>query len=458
MASVVSAGSTAQASRSGVHYVQSIEGCLSGVIGEHGLTRAEMDRLLADLEPALARLRADHASGALALLHVPEREADILEAEAALARLGQGARTIVFFGTGGSSLGGQTLAQFAGWQIPGDGLPGQERRPRTRFYDNLDPRSLERALGRLDLATTRFVVISKSGNTAETLVQAIVALDAVKAAGLASEIPRLFLGLTEAAREGVANGLRTLFAAHDIAMLEHDPDIGGRFAGLTNVGLLPALARGLDVRALRAGARAVVEATLEARRPADAPAALGAAVAVGLSRARAVRAQMVIAYADRLAKLSDWHAQLWAESLGKEGMGTLPVGALGPRDQHSQLQYLMDGPREVLVTVLRPRIEGEGPRIDPELAAQAGIPYLAGRTVGDLVAAQARAIPEALASVGRPVRTIDIPRLDEGALGALMMHFMLETILAAHLLGIDPFDQPAVETGKHLARRHLEAG
>ena len=85
----------------------------------------------------------------------------------------------------------------------------------------------------------------------------------------------------------------------------------------------------------------------------------------------------------------------------------------------------------------------------------AGIDFLAGRHAGDLVEAQAHAIPEALAQAKRPVRTFDIPELDERAMGGLMMHFMIETILAAGLLGIDPFDQPAVELGKKLAKERL---
>jgi glucose-6-phosphate isomerase len=93
--------------------------------------------------------------------------------------------------------------------------------------------------------------------------------------------------------------------------------------------------------------------------------------------------------------------------------------------------------------------------VPPELAALASINEVGGLTAGDLVAAQQRAIPEVLIAAGRPVRTIDLGQLDEGALGALMMHFMLETILAGALLGVDPFDQPAVESGKALTRRHL---
>ena len=98
---------------------------------------------------------------------------------------------------------------------------------------------------------------------------------------------------------------------------------------------------------------------------------------------------------------------------------------------------------------------GDGPKLDAALAKAAGIGFLAGRTVGDLVAAQAQAVPDALRQAGRPVRTFDISTLDETALGALLMHFMLETIIAGRLLGIDPFDQPAVEFAKILARERL---
>jgi glucose-6-phosphate isomerase len=437
-------------------FSQSIDGALDMTIGAHGLPRASLARWLARLEPEMDRLRADYDTGSLPLLRVPEQTADISEAEAALARLSVGAHTIVFFGIGGSSLGGQTLAQLAGWHVPGGMDEHQRQRPRTRFYDNLDPQSLGRAIDALELAATRFVLISKSGNTHETLVQALVALQAVKAAGLQHEIPRLFLGLTEPAADGKSNGLRSLLAAHQIPVLEHHTGIGGRFSALTNVGLLPALARGVDVRALRAGARAVVDLLRSAEKPDHLPAAVGAALNVALAKERDIRVLVMMPYADRLGRFAHWFVQLWAESLGKNGQGTTPIACLGPVDQHSQLQLFMDGPREHLITVLRLATAGTGPRLDPALAQMAGVGELAGRTVGDVVAAQSLAVPAALAQAGRPVRAIDIGRLDSYTMGALMMHFMLETILAGRLLGVDPFDQPAVELGKRLTRERLQ--
>lgn len=439
-----------------VPYRQSIEGCLEQCIGKHGLRSDELARYLEVLGPALARLQDDYSARRLPHLRIPEATEDIAEAEAAFEGLCRGARVVIFFGTGGSSLGGQTLAQLGGWHIPGTADENQKRRPRTRFYDNLDGATLQSALETFDdLEGVRFIVISKSGGTPETLVQALAALSAVKNAGLGARIPSLFLGVTEPAAAGRPNPLRQLFEALGIPLLDHHAGIGGRYSVLTNVGLLAAMARGLDPRAVRAGARTVVDALGAAKLPAEFAPAQGAAAVVALSRERGVRAQVMMPYSDRLGRFAHWFAQLWAESLGKDGKGTAPIACLGPLDQHSQLQLFMDGPREYLVTVVRVPTAGIGPSIDPTLAGSAGLEFLAGRRAGDLVAAQAEALPEALKRAGRPVRTFDLDALDERSLGALMMHMMLETILAADLLGVDPFDQPAVELAKKITRARV---
>ena len=116
----------------------------------HGLSEAELARWLERLAPAIARLQDDYRSRRLPHLRIPEETADIAEAEAAFARLAQGARAVIFFGTGGSSLGGQTLAQLGGWHIPGTADEAQRKRPRTRFYDNLDGHTLASALHSFD--------------------------------------------------------------------------------------------------------------------------------------------------------------------------------------------------------------------------------------------------------------------------------------------------------------------
>ncbi len=176
---------------------------------------------------------------------------------------------------------------------------------------------------------------------------------------------------------------------------------------------------------------------------------------MALAESLGVAATVVMPYSDRMAPFALWHRQLWAESLGKHGRGTTPINATGTVDQHSQLQLYLDGPNDKMFTIVM--TDSGGDPVDGSLACDPALDYLAGRSLGDLLDACQRGTAEALVAAGRPVRVIAVDAVDEATLGALMMHFMLETIIAAHLLDVDPFDQPAVEDGKHRARAYLDA-
>jgi glucose-6-phosphate isomerase len=212
---------------------------------------------------------------------------------------------------------------------------------------------------------------------------------------------------------------------------------------------------GLDIGAIRRGASEALGPVLAKKKPADVPAAVGAALNVALAETKQKSISVLMAYADRLERFTHWYVQLWAESLGKEGKGTTPLAALGPVDQHSQVQLFIAGPRDKLFNILTVGGKGLGLRMDAELAKISGEPGFGGKTIGDLAAAEGRATAETLASNGCPVRTLHVDALDETSVGELMMHFMLEIIIAAHLMGIDAFDQPAVEEGKVLAKKYL---
>lgn len=436
--------------------IQSIDLAREDRTGGHGVSAKIYDDALTRSADALGALRKMYADKSLRLLQLPAEQSDLAGIRDAGRKLAAGATDIVILGIGGSSLGGQTLAQLADYAVPGLGV--LRTPPRIHFMDNLDPQTFGAFLSKLPLATARFVCVSKSGGTGETLMQTIAALSAVKAAKLEARIPDIFLGLTEPAKSGKRNGLRELLGTQKVAMLDHDTGVGGRYSALTNVGLLPAAALGLDIGQIRAGAGASLAPVLAGKSPAEVPAAVGAALSIALAESKGKTISVMMAYADRLEKFVKWYVQLWAESLGKDGKGTTPVGALGPVDQHSQLQLFIAGPRDKLFTVITTAMAGKGPRIDGELAKLAGEDGFGGKTIGDLVAAQGRATIETLARNGCPVRSIHIETLDEFALGELLMHFMLETIIAAHLLGVDPYDQPAVEEGKILAKRYLTGG
>ncbi|MBL0404818.1 glucose-6-phosphate isomerase [Microvirga aerilata] len=434
---------------------QSIDLALESNIGGGGLPQAALDAALGLVGDAMKRLAEDDASGRLPLLHMPRTSDDLASTREAAAFLRDDATDVVFLGTGGSSLGGQTLAQLKDFAVPGAGRFTES--PRVHFLDNLDPVTFDRVLHKLPLSSTRFVSISKSGGTGETLMQTIAVLSALDKAGLKALPKDMFLGLSEPRKEGGRNALRDLLEPEGVRFLDHHTGIGGRYSVLTDVGLLPAAVLGLDIAAIRQGAADAYEPFRSGAATKDAPAALGAALNVAMAR-EGKGITVAMAYADRLERFTRWWVQLWAESVGKDGHGTQPVAAIGPVDQHSQLQLYLAGPNDKLFTVMTTGVEGQGPLMDEKLAKRAGEPGFAGKRIGDLVAAQGRATADTLAKNGRPTRQIHVEKLNERAVGELLMHFMLETILAGYALGVDPFDQPAVEEGKILAKQYLAQG
>jgi len=158
-------------------------------------------------------------------------------------------------------------------------------------------------------------------------------------------------------------------------------------------------------------------------------------------------------YVDALQPFTFWYRQLWAESLGKDGNGTLPVNALGTVDQHSQLQLYLSGPKDKFFNLIL--AEKTDSTEVPSLSNEIDLGYLDGKSFGDLLDASQRATAETLIRHGRPTRIFHIQQPNEEAVGALMAHYMLETMLTARLLGVNPFDQPAVEESKALARNYL---
>ncbi len=428
----------------GIPFTQDIGRAFAG-----GITQAAFESNLKRLDATLAQMRSAYEKNSLALLRLPERTADLRAVEALAAKLRE-ATDVVFLGTGGSSLGGQMLAQLGGYNVPGVG--DLRRMPKLHFLDNLDALSLEEFLAELPLESARFVAISKSGGTGETLVQTIAVIGALKKSGL--DVAKYLFGISEPEKTGGRNGLRALLGKFGCEVLDHDTEVGGRFIALTNVGMLPALLADVDIRALRAGAGAMLAPILAGAAPVDVSSAAGAALGVAASEA-GLPISVLLAYGDRFERLTRWWMQLWGESLGKDGKGSTPVASIGPVDQHSQLQLWLAGPKDKFFTVLTHAEKEQGPRLDPELAALAGEPVFANRRVGALVAAQSRATADTLARHSRPLRRIEVKQFDAFAMGALLMHFMLETIFAGALYGVNPYDQPAVEEGKILAKKYL---
>ena len=424
-----------------MRYQHFTDNCMATAIGESGLSDEVFTHVLMEAAPAHDRLIQLYESGELPCLTVAARDDDLTVIRALAGDWRARLADVVVIGIGGSSLGGQTLCALAG-----------SGAPRVHFLDNVDPGTIEALLGALDLKCTGVIAISKSGGTAETLAQTLVLLPALEAAVGRDKLA----GHAAVVTEAQDSPLKKIAARYGLPCFDHDPGIGGRFSALSVVGLLPAAIAGLDVAALRGGANEVLQATLGAEKVEDSGPAVGAALAVGLLQEHGIAQSVLMTYEDRLAHLGLWYRQLWAESLGKDGTGTTLIHARGTADHHSQLQLYLAGPRDKMFTFVMPGCAGQGPQIDSVLAAETGITSLAGRNLGDLMDASARAAAETLARNGRPVRLIRLDGLDGAALGAMLMHFMIETIIAADLLGVNAFDQPAVEEGKALTRQYLD--
>ena len=426
-------------------YVHLTSTCFTETLGSHGLDRTRYELILAKTEDALKGLRARHADGSLPLLRLPEARDDLVPLKPIADAYRDKFDDVVLLGTGGSSLGGKTLCSLADC-----GFGPRPGAPRLHFFDNVDPHTITAMLDRVALDRTGFLVVSKSGSTAETLTQFLICFSAAQKV-LGTAVGEHFTAITEPGD----NVLRRLATRFGMAILDHDPGIGGRYSALSLVGLLPAMIAGLDPVAVREGAAGVLTPVLEGAAAEFVEPAIGAALSVGLATENRVTTTVVMPYVDRLANFGLWFRQLWAESLGKNGKGTTPVNALGTVDQHSQLQLYLDGPRDKMFTVMMLNCAGLGPVVEPSLADDEALGYLAGKTMGDLMDAEQRATAKTLIQNNRPTRIFRLSSLDEKMMGALMMHFMLETIIAAHLLGVDPFDQPAVEEGKILTRDYL---
>jgi glucose-6-phosphate isomerase len=236
--------------------------------------------------------------------------------------------------------------------------------------------------------------------------------------------------------------------------------VGGRFSAFTPVGTLPLAWLGRDPEAFLEGGRAVAEAARDPQSPwGGRIAALVDALLAGYLRG--ITEWVFLPYDRRLESLSAWWAQLMAESLGKQAAdgtrrGFTPVRAVGPVDQHSQLQRWMAGPRNLGVILLTV----DEPAAPERLAVPVACPYpgLAGLHGAQILAAQAEGTADALAGAGIPVLRQSLSSLDERSLGELMMAWQFVVGLLGFALEVDPFDQPAVEDGKLRTFRRLGLG
>ncbi len=422
-----------------------VNGMFASMAGDQGLQPAELKQLTGRTAGVITQIGERRQAGELPFASLPYDEAGIARAAEVAAGLADRFETLVVLGIGGSALGARAAIE-AGRHDAGP-LAGMD----VRILDNVDPATLTAALDELDLETTAFNVISKSGQTAETMAQFLIVRDRLLRKVGAGRYRDHVVATTDA-EQGV---LRAIADDEGFASLAVPQGVGGRFSVLSAVGLLPIAAAGLDLEALCAGARDI-DLHTSMTDPWHNPAALHAMLLFAAQATRGASIHVLMPYCDGLLRLAEWYAQLWAESLGKKlaldgttvEAGHTPVSALGATDQHSQVQLYVEGPRDKVVTFLRVEQHVRDLPIPSGYDDLEGVAYLSGHSLGELLNMEQRATELALAEAGRLASVIETDRLDEYAVGQLFHLFEVQTLVMAGLLGVNALDQPGVEAGK----------
>lgn len=420
----------------------------------HGVSQAELASELMRISEISRRLKKERADGRLAFMDLPYQQQLVRDIQNYARRIPQSIDNFVVIGIGGSALGNIMLHSALN-HPQYNLLPRKLRgRPRMFFLDNVDPERTASLLETLEPSKTLFNVITKSGDTAETMSNFLIARDWLLKAVGKKKLSRHMVATTDASK----GHLRKLVELEGYQSFVVPDGVGGRFSVLTPVGLLSAAASGINIRKLLAGA-AMMDEICRADDPMENPAALNALLHYLLDTRKGKRISVMMPYAHRLRDFADWYRQLWAESLGKEfsldgtqvNAGQTPVKALGATDQHSQLQLYMEGPFDKVITFIGlekyPK-EIKIPRVFKEME---GIGYLGGHNLGNLIKAEQESTALALAKKARPNCTITLPKLDAFSIGQLIYMYEVQTAFAGALYNINPFDQPGVELGKRYA-------
>lgn len=428
---------------------------LADAVGdEHGLNPADLDLIAPRVAEIVAQIERERAAGKRRYRDLPFDEAMLRDVVAAVTRRRGGCANLVVLGIGGSALGNialQTALNPATYNL----LPADRRGgPRLFVMDNVDPVQFAASLDFIEpeLDRTCFNVISKSGETAETAAQFLIARDLLQHR-LGRDRAREAILVTTDPKSGT---MREIVNAEGYESLPVPDGVGGRFSVLSAVGLFSAGMCGIDLAAVLGGARAMSESIA---RPAlrDNPAALIAAIHYMFYQ-RGKRLHVMMPYAAALKDLADWYRQLWAESLGKRRgldgrevfVGPTPIKALGATDQHSQVQLYREGPNDKVFTFLVVDRFERDVLIPP--AAAADVPevmrYLCGASLGRLLNAEQAATEYALTASQRPCLSIRFEAVTPEAVGAFFLLYEAATSIAGLLFGINAYDQPAVQAGK----------
>jgi len=427
---------------------------MADTIGEeHGVTEEELSVLVGVVLSYHRELEAERSSGKIGFLDLPYADETVALVEEYVQANRDRYENFVVLGIGGSALG--AIALHTALTHPFYNLLDREKRGGPRFFvvDHIDPVVFASLLNVIDPAKTLFNVVTKSGETAETIAQFLTVYDLV-VRHLGRSARDHVVATTEEQDATGANDLRTIVEREKLASFEVPKNVGGRFSVLSAVGLLPAAMTGIDIRELLRGAACMEDRTRTGdlwNNPAYAAAALQR-----ILDERGKHISVMMPYSSQLRDVADWFRQLWAESLGKRSgvdgevvhKGPTPVKALGVTDQHSQLQLYVEGPFDKVITFVALDQLDATVAMPPAFDDLEHVGYLGGRTMNELMEAERLATQTVLTDLTRPNATIWLPRLDGFCVGQLLFMLEVQTAMAGKLLRVNPFDQPGVQEGK----------
>jgi glucose-6-phosphate isomerase len=350
-------------------------------------------------------------------------------------------KNIVVIGIGGSTLGTYAIYKFLKYS--------KNLTKKLYFLETTDPVDIKSKIKNIDLDDTLFIVISKSGTTIETVsifkyINSLIKCDSSNTLVVTESDSKL----NEYAK---ANGIRNF---------EIPKNVGGRFSVFSAVGLLPLAIVGIDIDELLEGAKEVYNSFFQKEQTYDRV----------LKKARffveyknSFNINVVFSYSSRLEGFNKWYIQLWGESLGKVDInstrqGLTPIGIIGPIDQHSFLQLIVEGRRDKTITVIKVEDFDSDLKIPHvKLKGLEELDYIDGIEFSSLINQQADATIESINNLNDiPCDVITIDTIDERSCASLMYEYELLTSICAKFMYINAYDQPGVEAGKIILKQQLK--
>ena len=334
--------------------------------------------------------------------------------------------TVAIIGMGGSILGAAAIYDFLKFKI----------KKKFYFFDNLDQDSIQEIKQNENLNKVLFLIISKSGNTIETLSNAF-------SLGVLNKNSKNIIVIAERKN----NLLFSLSKKLNLFFIEHKKHVGGRYSVLSETGVIPAYLMGLNIEKLRSNIQKFLKGKNKIILRNN------VIKLASFMSSKKFNNLIFLNYIPQLEKFLYWCQQLIAESLGKNKLGFLPVVSNTPKDHHSLLQLYLDGPKDKLFTIFS--YEGKLKKKTKFNMLVKEENFLNKKSLSEIKIAQKNALIKVLKKKDIPFREFKFKKIDETILGELFSYFIVETVLIGKLLKIDPFNQPAVEEVKILTKKFL---